>query len=102
MRVQIKPAKAWFTIGVSQNIIEASFKALIDSLEYKLLKKKHPQIFMKNNFGFVLIKPQLGENIGATARALKNFNFKNLNYNTQEMAGLTLKQKLHLLMHLIL
>ena len=33
---------------------------------------------MKNKFGFILIKPQLGENIGATARALKNFGFSNL------------------------
>ena len=33
---------------------------------------------MKNNYGFVLIKPQLGENIGASARSLKNFGFKNL------------------------
>ena len=33
---------------------------------------------MKNNYGFILIKPQLGENIGASARALKNFGFKNL------------------------
>ena len=31
-----------FTIGVSQNIIEASFSALIDSLEYKLFKEKAP------------------------------------------------------------
>ena len=33
---------------------------------------------MKNKFGFILIKPQLGENIGASARALKNFGFNNL------------------------
>ena len=33
---------------------------------------------MKNKYGFILIKPQLGENIGATARSLKNFGFKNL------------------------
>ncbi len=33
---------------------------------------------MKNKFGFILIKPQLGENIGACARALKNFGFNNL------------------------
>ena len=33
---------------------------------------------MKNKFGFILIKPQLGENIGASARALKNFGFKHL------------------------
>ena len=34
---------------------------------------------MKNKFGFILVKPQLGENIGACARALKNFGFSNLN-----------------------
>ena len=33
---------------------------------------------MRNKFGFILIKPQLGENIGASARSLKNFGFKNL------------------------
>ena len=32
----------WFTIGVSPNIIDASFKALIDSLDYKLYKEKAP------------------------------------------------------------
>jgi len=30
----------WVTIGVSENIIEASWKALVDSIEYKLLKGK--------------------------------------------------------------
>ena len=29
---------SWSTIGVSQNIIEASWQALVDSVEYKLLK----------------------------------------------------------------
>jgi len=33
---------------------------------------------MKNKYGFILIKPQLGENIGSSARALKNFGFNNL------------------------
>ena len=33
---------------------------------------------MKNNYGFVLVQPQLGENIGASARSLKNFGFNNL------------------------
>ena len=33
---------------------------------------------MKNKYGFILIKPQLGENIGASARALKNFGFNKL------------------------
>ena len=33
---------------------------------------------MKNKFGFILIKPQLGENIGACARSMKNFGFTNL------------------------
>ncbi|MDB2647744.1 citramalate synthase [Candidatus Pelagibacter bacterium] len=32
----------WFTIGVSPNIIDASFKALVDSLDYKLFKDKAP------------------------------------------------------------
>ena len=34
---------------------------------------------MKNKFGFILVKPQLGENIGACARSMKNFGFKKLN-----------------------
>ena len=34
--------KSWFTIGVSANIIDASFKALIDSLDYKLFKDNAP------------------------------------------------------------
>jgi len=33
---------------------------------------------MKNKFGFILVKPQLGENIGACARSMKNFNFSKL------------------------
>ncbi len=37
-----KTGISWFTIGVSPNIIEASFKALIDSLDYKLYKEKAP------------------------------------------------------------
>ena len=37
-----REGKSWYTIGVSPNIIEASFKALIDSLDYKLYKEKAP------------------------------------------------------------
>ena len=33
---------------------------------------------MKNKFGFILVKPQMGENIGACARAMKNFGFTKL------------------------
>tara|TARA_B100001250_G_scaffold408180_1_gene430121 strand:- start:597 stop:1313 length:717 start_codon:yes stop_codon:yes gene_type:complete len=33
---------------------------------------------ISNNISFILHKPQLSENIGSCARALKNFNFKNL------------------------
>ena len=33
---------------------------------------------MKNKFGFILVKPQLGENIGACARSMKNFDFSKL------------------------
>jgi 2-isopropylmalate synthase len=32
----------WFTIGVSPNIVDASFEALIDSITYKLFKNKAP------------------------------------------------------------
>ena len=32
---------------------------------------------LKNTY-FILSRPQLGENIGSTARALKNFNIPNL------------------------
>ena len=32
----------------------------------------------KNNISFILHKPQLSENIGSCARAIKNFNFKKL------------------------
>ena len=32
----------------------------------------------KDNISFILHKPQLSENIGACARAIKNFNFKKL------------------------
>ncbi|MFH1776346.1 MAG: citramalate synthase [Candidatus Omnitrophota bacterium] len=31
---------SWWTVGVSENIIEASYQALVDSIEYKLLKEK--------------------------------------------------------------
>ena len=31
-----------------------------------------------NNISFILHQPQLSENIGACARAIKNFNFNNL------------------------
>jgi 2-isopropylmalate synthase len=31
---------SWWTVGLSENIIEASWQALVDSVEYKLLKDK--------------------------------------------------------------
>ena len=34
---------------------------------------------MKNKFGFILVKPQLVENIGACSRSIKNFGFNKLN-----------------------
>ena len=42
VRVQIESRDAreiWSTIGVSENIIEASWQALVDSVQYKLLKE---------------------------------------------------------------
>jgi tRNA/rRNA methyltransferase len=41
---------------------------------------------MKNKFGFILVKPQLGENIGACARSLKNFGFFKLNIVSPKQA----------------
>jgi 2-isopropylmalate synthase len=41
IRVNIESGDAsgsWGTIGVSENIIEASWKALVDAIEYKLHK----------------------------------------------------------------
>ena len=41
VRVQIESRDSreiWSTIGVSENIIEASWQALVDSVQYKLLK----------------------------------------------------------------
>ena len=31
-----------------------------------------------SNIYFILVRPQIGENIGSVARAMKNFNIKNL------------------------
>ncbi len=33
-------ADAWYTVGVSENIITASYQALVDSIEYMLLQKR--------------------------------------------------------------
>jgi len=30
----------WGTVGVSENVIEASWQALVDSIEYKLLRAR--------------------------------------------------------------
>lgn len=35
-----KDNQSWFTVGISPNIIEASFEALMDSINYKLIKSK--------------------------------------------------------------
>jgi 2-isopropylmalate synthase len=32
----------WGTVGVSENVVEASYQALVDSIEYKLLKEEDP------------------------------------------------------------
>ena len=34
----------WSTIGVSTNIIEASVNALVDSIEYKLIKDQENEV----------------------------------------------------------
>ena len=40
---------------------------------------------MKNKFGFILVKTQLGENIGACARSMKNFGFTKLHIVSPKM-----------------
>jgi 2-isopropylmalate synthase len=35
---------AWGTVGVSQDIIEASWQALVDSVTYKLMKDEKKQV----------------------------------------------------------
>jgi 2-isopropylmalate synthase len=35
-----KTGLSWQTVGVHENIIEASWEALVDSVEYRLLKAK--------------------------------------------------------------
>ena len=46
---------------------------------------------MKNKFGFILVKPQIGENIGASARSLKNFGFSKLNEKYYESLSVASK-----------
>lgn len=38
----------WGTVGVSQNIIEASYQALVDSIEYKLYKEHKKRLAIKD------------------------------------------------------
>ena len=35
-------SERWFTVGVSPNIVDASFEALLDSINYKLMKAGAP------------------------------------------------------------
>ncbi|MBI3594423.1 MAG: citramalate synthase [Nitrospirae bacterium] len=39
----------WGTVGVSENIIEASWQALVDSIEYKLLKEEENDGYRRGN-----------------------------------------------------
>jgi 2-isopropylmalate synthase len=34
--------RRWFTVGVSPNIVDASFEALLDSINYKLIRDGAP------------------------------------------------------------
>jgi 2-isopropylmalate synthase len=52
VRVQIEsrdPHEIWSTVGVSENIIEASWQALADSVQYKLSRMAGGESFMKKN-----------------------------------------------------
>ena len=48
---------------------------------------------MKNKFDFILVKPQLGENIGACARSMKNFGFSKLKIISPKQAWPNKKAK---------
>ena len=48
---------------------------------------------MKSKFGFILVKPQIGENIGACARSLKNFGFSKLNIVSPKQSWPNVKAK---------
>ncbi len=52
--------KTWGTVGVSPNIIEASWIALVDSLEYGLLCRKLPEFTEARD----LLEQLKGENVG--------------------------------------
>jgi len=46
VRVLIESSDAtttWRTVGVSENILEASWLALVDAIEYKLLRDREPK-----------------------------------------------------------
>ena len=45
--MQTDGEESWTTVGVSENILEASYKALADGVRYKLLKVQNPQSFSK-------------------------------------------------------
>jgi 2-isopropylmalate synthase len=44
----------WGTVGVSENIIEASWRALVDSIEYKLFKDEESRLRLSGE----IAKPQ--------------------------------------------
>ncbi|MDI6654630.1 MAG: citramalate synthase [Candidatus Hydrothermarchaeota archaeon] len=46
---------SWGTVGVSENIIEASFEALADSIQYKLMKSQHFETLRPSNIGTVRV-----------------------------------------------
>jgi len=56
--------ETWGTVGVSGNIIEASWEALVDSVEYKLFKEEERR---KNGGGRKV--PAAGDNNGADVRS---------------------------------
>ena len=56
---------------------------------------------MKNKFGFILIKPQLSENIGACARSMKNFGFQKLGIVSPNFTFPNHKTKTRPLVHMM-
>ena len=79
MRIESSNLKhQWSTIGVSCNVVDASYIALHDSITYHLLKSliSKKNVMKKNRNCFV--DTQLPENLGSVTRGMLNFGFEKL------------------------
>jgi len=65
---------SWNTVGVSPDVVEASWKALVDSISYHLLKHPREQFritYLKENRSMIIVMKA-----GATQQQLNTFLIK--------------------------